>query len=347
LAKAETMADRNSASMESGSTSAEEGAGSCVVHPTANNNDDNNNNNDNDNANACETSMWEEWTQATNSNGDEVSTSNLQLPELCNTSSSRSLTSSFHHHHQQAGDMMQLSSWLSGFQPLNISCSSNTLSLDLTHNPDPAIDNPPTFMQLEAGLVINPDHHSHEQTSGTGVNSLYPNNQSSEVKVESTAHNNNNNNIVYGKSAVHPYQMQTLGPESPSSPLAFHNGSVHPFGDHWDSSSGAAVRPTLMPWRSGAATAQGYAGGATAFGIPDHSPTAINHLEGFNATRLYGHHHHHHTPGVRLCFKFLPSTNDASNALMMLSDLFHHNQEHFNMLPRKESRGRALRVLTP
>lgn len=285
------MADQNSASMESGSTSAEEdGAGSCVVHPTANNNSSSNN------ANASETSMWEEWTQATNSNGDEVSTSNLQLPELCNTSSSRSLTSSFHHHHQQAGDMMQLSSWLSGFQPLSISCSSNNLSLDLPHNPD---DNPPTFMQIEAGLVIDPDH---EQTLGTGVNSLYPNNQSSEAKAESTAHNSNSNNIVYGKSAVHPYQMQALGPESPSSPLAFHNGFVHPFGDHWDNSTGAAVRPALMPWRS--ATTPGYAGGATAFGIPDHSPTAINHLEGFNATRLYGHHHYHHTTGVR--FKSLP-----------------------------------------
>jgi len=118
------MAVDQSATTESGSSEGDQ-TSTCVLNPGGVGN-----------AAACETSMWEEWTQAT-STGDEVSTSNF-LPELTSSTSSRL---SF-----QQSDM--LATWMSSFHPLAQSSLSPDLTSGLMHEPGLGLD--PSDLEVDA-----------------------------------------------------------------------------------------------------------------------------------------------------------------------------------------------------
>lgn len=199
------MTEYNS-SMESGSSAEET---SSLVHPISN---------------ASEASMWEGWTQA--SNGDEVATSNL-LPELMGSSRLA--------YHQT--DM--LSSWLSGFHPL----SQGGLNVDLSHNTD-SVDNPPAFMQesLQVPALCSTTVDSLadmyiRSNAKTSSGTLYSvtNDPCEDFSESYVKRGHDSSHFGYGKPSAPLQLLQSLDPESPSSPLALHNGLLHSFGgSHWD-----------------------------------------------------------------------------------------------------------------
>lgn len=210
------MAVGDQSMTESGSSEGDR-TSTCVLNPGT--------------AAACETSMWEEWTQATSTGGDEVSTSNF-LPELtsCTTTSRLSF---------QQSDM--LANWMSSFHPLTQS------SPDLTPT---SVD---SFLHEPAGLAL--DH-----PSDLDVDHVFPNEK------------------------AHRHLRRALGPLSPSSPLAIQNGLLNPLGDPWDSSS------STLQWSTAVTTTDqtynNYGRSIPSF-IPDHSSTAIEHLENMITSSRY------------------------------------------------------------
>ena len=200
--------------------------------------------------NASETSMWEEWTQATSTVGDEVSTSNF-LPDL--TTPSQFSRLSF-----QQSDM--LSSWMSTFLPL--APASGLISADTVD------DHPPTFMH-DVGLAhLNLDKLPHEMVEDAA--------DPLPLMYESKT------------TGVSRQLLRALSPLSPSSPLAIHNGLLNPQGDPWDGcpSASASASASSLQWSTVTTTGHTYSGhsGRSSF-FPDHSAvTTIDHLEGISTT---------------------------------------------------------------
>jgi hypothetical protein len=208
---------RESSSTESGSSPGSSPGGDqngCVMHLGPG-------------GNASETSMWEEWTQATSAVGDEVSTSNF-LPDLTTCSASSRL--SF-----QQSDM--LSTWMSTFHPLS---HPSLISPD---------DHFEGLAHLDSGKVLHPEEMVEDATDALP--------------------------LVYESktTGVSRQLLRALSPLSPSSPLAIHNGLLNPLGDPWDGCASSSLQWSGTTYQSDRSSF-----------FPDHSATAVDHLEGIPAT---------------------------------------------------------------
>ncbi|KAG0578583.1 hypothetical protein M758_4G031100 [Ceratodon purpureus] len=164
---------------------------------------------------SCETMLWEGWNSQPNSTADEASTTLTQLPELVTSSSSRL---SFHHQ----SDM--LSTMLSHFNPL----AAHTESED--HSPG-------SFFQESAeseGTV----------SFGGGMTNSAKNAYLSGIPCPLPSKREDLSHFLYSKSSgMPPLPMwQSLGPESPSSPLALHNAKWDGHGPWPGATSSATIQ---------------------------------------------------------------------------------------------------------
>lgn len=199
-----------------------------------------------DEANSClvENSMWDEWTRPS-TGADEVSTATF-LPDLITSSSSTGL--SFHQ-----TDM--LSSWMSTFHPLALHPSLTNVDLD----PHPAL-----FMH-EASVPAALESHPHATSQPTLLTYL----------AEEALPLPPSGMLSGPKTTVTSRHLQALGPLSPSSPLAIHNGVLNPLGDPWD---GASVSRATMPSWTESFSPQSTT--HSRIYIPDQQmASAIDHLE--------------------------------------------------------------------
>lgn len=181
-------------------------------------------------ATSCEAMMWEAWSTQP-STGDEASTSKLDLlPELVSSSNSRL---SF-----QQSDL--LSNMLSSFHPLS---QHSSAGFELSHNRGGS-EHSPEFLQ---------EGSSEADTETSSFGDLYINRQTSRNSFLGSIacplpsnHSDSGKNIrredlsnQLGAKSSAPLQLwQSLGPESPSSPLACHNiGYRHSHGEKWETGS--------------------------------------------------------------------------------------------------------------
>lgn len=255
----------NSASMESGSSSAEETTTSSTVVPAAG---------------SCEASMWEGWTSAhddeelptTSSSVSNCITStstssmvtlltagNDVIPDLITnmTSSSSGSTSCASAHFTNSNNFQQadvISNWLTNFQ--------------VDQSSGQPIGN---FMEHHlAADTIHPDHHTtlfaKSAQSSSGYKLSNHNQFNSSTSSCDTDHHHHH---LFGKPR--PLQLlRSLGPESPISPLALHNGLPHPFGDCWDAGS----QPS-SPWPPARAEGTLKSIGATTLQLLQGGPPAV------------------------------------------------------------------------
>lgn len=146
------------------------------------------------NPSSCETMLWEGWASQPSSAADEASTNTLHLPELAASSSSSRL--SFHHQ----SDM--LSTMLAHFHPL-------APNADVTEDHSP-------------GSFFHPEPQ--ESDSPTAVFGAMPPKTTYLSGIPSPLPSKRDDHLFQFLYTKPPLQMwQSLGPESPSSPLTLHN----------------------------------------------------------------------------------------------------------------------------
>jgi hypothetical protein len=246
--------------MESGSTSAEETSSSTDLHPLQSNLGDA----------SC---MWESWTghDASSAGADELitSTANSAADQALGcTSSSRQLLT-----FQQQSDILSSPGWFSGF--CNPICPPHAASGIMCQNPgaaDPAADDPPCTSsftsdgQLVQSAMCNsspdPDQYcdiagfefadhryirtaaKHHHPESAHYYSMSPTACDEGLSSESYSnYSRADNKSVYAKPLqVAPLTalqlLQSIDPESPSSPLSLYHNSPLPSFGNWDGGAG-------------------------------------------------------------------------------------------------------------